>query len=369
MDGHVSFLEEVCYLDSFREWLSDNLRYICLILGILIILIGVFFGVRTLTRVISSGNGSQQVQEDSIVAGSAVTASAGNSTDYSYENYGASKDSEYSGGGGYYVTGAMSEAELEAIHVGDTVSVMSWQTYSQTDAQIIKLLKTVRGLGQWTIEMFLLLSLCRPDVLPSDILSIEVSETQYSDLSITVKPGPDGNADSAIAYVSYHYINPSQFVAHPGLSWLYLRRGEDGAFRIVVNQEDLSRVEPYVNELTATPEIQAILSQVQTESEAAEAEEAMQAEASENWEQTTEGTEAAAVSPGVQPTATVVAMRTATINATCNLRGGEGYDYPVLTVLPQGASVTVIEDVGTGWCHIQTEYGEGYVGSQFISLA
>jgi hypothetical protein len=33
----------------------------------------------------------------------------------------------------------------------------------------------------------------------SDILSIEVSETQYSDLSITVKPGPDGNADSAIA--------------------------------------------------------------------------------------------------------------------------------------------------------------------------
>ena len=37
-----------------------------------------------------------------------------------------------------------------------------------TDAQIVKLLKTVRGLGQWTIEMFLLLSLCRPDVLPGD---------------------------------------------------------------------------------------------------------------------------------------------------------------------------------------------------------
>ena len=28
-----------------------------------------------------------------------------------------------------------------------------------TDAQILKLLKTVRGLGQWTIEMFMLLSL------------------------------------------------------------------------------------------------------------------------------------------------------------------------------------------------------------------
>ncbi|MBQ8920355.1 MAG: DNA-3-methyladenine glycosylase 2 family protein [Acidaminococcaceae bacterium] len=37
-----------------------------------------------------------------------------------------------------------------------------------TDAQIVKLLKTVKGLGQWTIEMFMLLSLCRPDVLPGD---------------------------------------------------------------------------------------------------------------------------------------------------------------------------------------------------------
>ena len=36
------------------------------------------------------------------------------------------------------------------------------------DTQIVKLLKNVKGLGQWTIEMFLLLSLCRPDVLPGD---------------------------------------------------------------------------------------------------------------------------------------------------------------------------------------------------------
>ncbi|MGM9569642.1 MAG: DNA-3-methyladenine glycosylase family protein [Phascolarctobacterium sp.] len=36
-----------------------------------------------------------------------------------------------------------------------------------SDSQITKLLLTVRGLGQWTIEMFLLLGLCRPDVVPS----------------------------------------------------------------------------------------------------------------------------------------------------------------------------------------------------------
>ncbi|MCQ2374166.1 MAG: hypothetical protein MJ050_08820 [Phascolarctobacterium sp.] len=36
-----------------------------------------------------------------------------------------------------------------------------------TDSQITKQLLQVRGLGQWTIEMFLLLALCRTDVCPS----------------------------------------------------------------------------------------------------------------------------------------------------------------------------------------------------------
>ena len=44
-----------------------------------------------------------------------------------------------SGGGGYFVTGALSETELPVIHVGDTVTVMSWQTYSQNEAKILSI--------------------------------------------------------------------------------------------------------------------------------------------------------------------------------------------------------------------------------------
>jgi len=36
------------------------------------------------------------------------------------------------------------------------------------DSGVVKYLKQVRGLGQWTIEMFMLLSMCRTDVLPGD---------------------------------------------------------------------------------------------------------------------------------------------------------------------------------------------------------
>ena len=36
-------------LDNFREWLSDNLRYILLGLAILVVLLVLFFGVRAVT--------------------------------------------------------------------------------------------------------------------------------------------------------------------------------------------------------------------------------------------------------------------------------------------------------------------------------
>lgn len=46
-----------------------------------------------------------------------------------------------------------------------TITFSNFQKMS--DAQITKQLLEVRGLGQWTIEMFLLLCLCRTDVVPS----------------------------------------------------------------------------------------------------------------------------------------------------------------------------------------------------------
>ena len=40
---------EVCTVDDFREWLSDNLRYILLGLAIIIVLVIAFFAVRFVT--------------------------------------------------------------------------------------------------------------------------------------------------------------------------------------------------------------------------------------------------------------------------------------------------------------------------------
>jgi DNA-3-methyladenine glycosylase II len=40
------------------------------------------------------------------------------------------------------------------------------------DEEIIERLVSVRGVGRWTVEMYLIFTLCRPDVLPVDDLGV-----------------------------------------------------------------------------------------------------------------------------------------------------------------------------------------------------
>lgn len=44
-----------------------------------------------------------------------------------------------SGGGGYYVTGALSETELSTMGIGDTVNVRSWETYELLTGEIVEI--------------------------------------------------------------------------------------------------------------------------------------------------------------------------------------------------------------------------------------
>lgn len=51
--------------DRFREWLSDNLRYILLGLGILIAAVLIFFGIRSLTSVMEDSDNSKSISQTS----------------------------------------------------------------------------------------------------------------------------------------------------------------------------------------------------------------------------------------------------------------------------------------------------------------
>ena len=60
-------------MNQFREWLSDNLRYILLILGVLAILLGLFFGVRAISRKVAGTNTESELPAETE---SAETAAA-----------------------------------------------------------------------------------------------------------------------------------------------------------------------------------------------------------------------------------------------------------------------------------------------------
>ncbi|GAB7129538.1 DNA-3-methyladenine glycosylase [Silvimonas sp. JCM 19000] len=54
--------------------------------------------------------------------------------------------------------------DLSAHHVAGRLDLALWQTWD--DEQIIKELVSIRGIGRWTAEMFLMFCMLRPNVLP-----------------------------------------------------------------------------------------------------------------------------------------------------------------------------------------------------------
>ena len=61
--------------------------------------------------------------------------------------------------------------DLAARVVDGTVPVDGLEAY--TDAEIVERLSSVRGIGRWTAEMFLMFNLLRPDVFPLDDLGLQ----------------------------------------------------------------------------------------------------------------------------------------------------------------------------------------------------
>ena len=59
-----------------------------------------------------------------------------------------------------------------------------------SDDDIVKRLTTVRGIGRWTAEMFLLFELRRPDVWPVDDLGVRHGWSLIHGLDVTIKPKP-----------------------------------------------------------------------------------------------------------------------------------------------------------------------------------
>jgi DNA-3-methyladenine glycosylase II len=85
------------------------------------------------------------------------------------------------------------------------------------DDEIVARLTTVRGIGRWTAEMFLLFELRRPDVWPVDDLGVRRGWSLIHDLPDTIKPGAlEAEGDrfrpwrSVVALCCWHAVHVSR---------------------------------------------------------------------------------------------------------------------------------------------------------------
>ena len=66
---------------------------------------------------------------------------------------------------------------LASAFADGTIDPVRWET--ESDAQVLKELVSLRGIGRWTAEMFLIFHLQRPDVLPLDDLGLLQSAARH----------------------------------------------------------------------------------------------------------------------------------------------------------------------------------------------
>ena len=360
-------------MDNFREWVSDNLRYIMLICAIAIVCIGIFFGVRAITGRMSAGKSGA-------------------------ENTGA----------GTAVTGIPAEEIESGVSLAESAETLTENKIPEISGLVTTY---YMALNSKNVESVRAIS---DNLTDQDIKDIENSETEYSDIKSYVKQGPEKDDSSYVVYASYEYTNPSLYVKHPGLSWLYVKRDDAGEYKIVVDAASDEKLAAYVNEISAEDDVKALVDEITEASKKADADEQAAAEAAGTAEADAKDSEPAAAesaAPSAEETKQEeaapqeeaeqapaaseeaeeedeeentdsddgpsynnefpddgAAEHKAVIGSTCNLRAGAGYNYKVVTVLEQGTPITVIGEVSKGWYHVSCEAGEGYIGTRFVDF-
>ena len=360
--------------EGFREWLSDNLRYILLIFGIFAVLTGLFFGVRAVSQRIGAPSARAAAAKEEVSDRTLSAASAA-------ENTGAEAEK----------TESVSSADAAAPAASEAAAApaASAPLEMNKEADVTKLVRdyydamSVRDAA--AVQKI-------TDVLDDEMTNkISSSKTTYTGVDVYTKAGPD--EDSRVIYAKYNYKSSGQPLALPGLSQMYAKKGADGAWKLIFSALD-EKTQAYIDAATAADDVQALIKSVKEENDStaakaesiaadpdavvsaaetpeevpitptfeeeteaeAEEEDAPEEETAEEEEEEGSGTEEE-LADNEWP---------AVINSSCNVRSGAGYDYSVIGGVGAGTSVVVIGDIENGWWHIRTDEIEGYIGGKFI---
>ena len=319
-------------LDDFREWLSDNLRYILLGAAVLVVVLVIFLVVRLV-----SGGSSGKKEKDPDVNTSVQ------------ENFSVENESENTAPG---VPSSQSAAS-ELVKDDAAILTLIRKLYSGIASQDVTALSEV--VVPWN------------DEIEDDLLKNVMIES-YNNISTYSKPGL--NQGDFMVYVYFEGKLADFETLAPSLRERYVVTAEDGSLKIKADWEDDSAIQSFVTESMMSDDVQQLVKEVNDKyDQVLASDEALRSflaapDAASSGSSSNSSSDGGSTAGGGEGT------RKAT--ADLNIRQQMDTNSAILSVVPTGSEVTVLGDESDGWTHISfTDANgtavEGYVRTEYLS--
>lgn len=301
-------------MDSFREWISDNLRYILLGLAIIIILVVAVFAVKLISGLSDGGStkGTESETPQSVIVESNETES--------------------------------DRPENNLVKDEPVVLTVVQSYYTALGNKDMDTLNEI-------VE-----SLDEKD--KKKILDNEYTES-YNNISVYTKQGLEEGSYVTYVYFEGKVVDIETLV--PSLSCLYLRTGEDGSLYIA-DQDSDEDIKNYIEQTKSDSDVKALIKDVSEKYAEAEANDPSLKELMDSLATPeTESVLPDSSDTGVQTNKIVTAMD------VLNVRADSTEDAEVIGMLDKGETVTRVKQLDNGWSEIR--YGEttGYVKSEYLT--
>lgn len=296
-------------MDNFREWLSDNLRYILLGAGVLIIIAGLFFGVRACTSAMK-GDAAEVVEDSSENNKGNDPSSPGNGeTDEKNESTNPIEKNKY-----------------------PKVNALIQKYYDALGDRDVEAVQTVVDELDPTEE--------------SKITNAKYIEG-YENLVVYTKEGvSDGEY---VVYAQYDYVCTGIETRVPALSQLYVRTDSEGELRIFSKAEEDEEIQTYMDGLLEDDDVKELVEQVQSDYAKAQEGDADLKEFLEGLGEEEQG----------------VSGNTLTAKENCNVRAEASSDSEVIGGVQGGEEVTQTGSEGD-WIKIEYEGQTGYIYGELL---
>ena len=307
-------------MDNFREWLSDNLRYILLGLFIILALAVIFLGIRFLSSRVGSDDETAQVQQeasdDEIKEDASADAAANEPT--------AAPEG----------TVAPEKVPLEKEAYPEVTTVI--QTYYTALGN-----KDTAGIKSVVDSL---------DATEEAKITKDPYIEDYGDVETYTVEGP--SEGTYVVFARYTYKFKDIDTAVPGLSQLYVCTDEDGKLYIATREQD-QQTQEYIENTLDLQEVQELREEVEVDYETA-------LESDENLRDFIEN-----IGVGTSKAASAAEGDQLTVKSDCNVRSEPSEEGEILGKLGEGQQVTKMGSEGD-WIEITYEEQTGYVRSDLF---